>query len=254
MSEDRGKIQRGGAFQNFEIRRGALAAFENENVAELNLLRRNGGLFLTTENGDTRHIGIHTVAEAGPRKSGGVRADDTPGLIDQHDGGSLIAFVDCERKNGRDGNKKLLAKAVFLNKPDTGAVQHIKTADQRAEKQQEERYAFSKAQKETETEQNNGSTEPDKQKFVHTVPRAPAERGSGASAFSFCFLFEMFFHIVNSIPWFRNIPLYIIVYHLHAKKQPRFSVFQKKVTKNSFGIRWAESGALYPEIWRNRFE
>ena len=39
MSEDRGKIQRGGAFQNFEIRRGALAAFENENVAELNLLR-----------------------------------------------------------------------------------------------------------------------------------------------------------------------------------------------------------------------
>ena len=94
MPEDRGEIERDGAFQNFEIGRSALAAFENKDIAKLDILRRNGGLFLTAENGDTRHIGVHMVAEAGLRKSGGVRADDTPGLIDQHDGGSLIAFVD----------------------------------------------------------------------------------------------------------------------------------------------------------------
>lgn len=154
MSEDRGEIERDGAFQNFEIGRSALAAFENKDIAKLDILRRNGGLFLTAENGDARHIGVHTVAEAGLRKSGGVRADDTPGLIDQHDGGSLIAFVDCEGKDRCNGNEQLLPETVFPDEPDAGLIQHVKTADERAEQQQEKRYTVSQLQKETETEQN----------------------------------------------------------------------------------------------------
>ena len=210
MSEDRGEIERDGAFQNFEIGRSALAAFENKDIAKLDILRRNGGLFLTTENGDARHIGVHTVAEAGLRKSGGVRADDTPGLIDQHDGGGLIAFVDRKGEDRCNGNEQLLPETVFPDEPDAGLIQHVKTADERTEQQQEKRYAVSQLQKETETEQNGGNADPDKQQLVHTVPRSPAEkRRAGAALFRF--LLENLFHIVNPIPWFRNIPLYIIV-------------------------------------------
>ena len=162
MPEDRGEIERDGAFQNFEIGRSALAAFENKDIAKLDILRRNGGLFLTAENGDTRHIGVHMVAEAGLRKSGGVRADDTPGLIDQHDGGSLIAFVDRKGEDRCNGNEQLLPKTVFPDEPDAGLIQHVKTADERTEQQQEKRYAVSQLQKETETEQNGGNADPDK--------------------------------------------------------------------------------------------
>ena len=65
-------------------------------------------------------------------------------------------------------------------------------------------------QKETETEQNGGNADPDKQQLVHTVPCCPAERRRTGAAL-FRFLLENLFHIVNPIPWFRNIPLYIIV-------------------------------------------
>ena len=210
MPEDRGEIERDGAFQNFEIGRSALAAFENKDIAKLDILRRNGGLFLTTENGDTRHIGVYTVAEAGLRKSGGVRADDTPGLIDQHDGGSLIAFVDRKGEDRCNGNEQLLPETVFPDEPDAGLIQHVKTADERTEQQQEKRYTVSQLQKETETEQNGGNADPDKQQLVHTVPCCPAERRRTGAAL-FRFLLENLFHIVNPIPWFRNIPLYIIV-------------------------------------------
>ena len=163
MPEDRGEIERDGAFQNFEIGRSAVAAdSENKDIAKLDILRRNGGLFLTAENGDTRHIGVHMVAEAGLRKSGGVRADGTPGLIDQHDGGSLIAFVDRKGEDRCNGNEQLLPKTVFPDEPDAGLIQHVKTADERTEQQQEKRYAGSQLQKETETEQNGGNADPDK--------------------------------------------------------------------------------------------
>ena len=111
---------------------------------------------------------------------------------------------------------------MLLNETDTGAVQHVKAADQCAEQQEQERYAVSQTQKETKAEQHSGSAEPDKQKLVHPVPCAPAKRGKTAPAFAFRFFLKNLFHIVNPILWFRNIPLYIIVYHLHAKKQPRF--------------------------------
>ena len=65
-------------------------------------------------------------------------------------------------------------------------------------------------QKETETEQNGGNADPDKQQLVHTVPCSPTERRRTGAAL-FRFLLENLFHIVNPIPWFRNIPLYIIV-------------------------------------------
>ena len=72
MPEDRRKIERGRAFQNFKIRRGALPAFENKNVAELDFFRRNVGFFFSAKHCNARHIGIYAVAVAGLCESRGI--------------------------------------------------------------------------------------------------------------------------------------------------------------------------------------
>ena len=100
-------------------------------------------------------------------------------------------------------------------------IQHVEAADENAQQNEHERHAVAELQKETKTEQNGGNGKPDEKKHIHAVPCRSAESGKSASSLT-VFLFKNLFHIVNPILWFRNIPLYIIVYHLHAKKQPRF--------------------------------
>lgn len=98
---------------------------------------------------------------------------------------------------------------MLFNQTGTGAVKHIKAADQRAEEQEEKSQSVSKTQKDTKTEQYGRNADSDKQQFIHAVPRISAERQK--TGFSFSFFLKKVFHIVNPIPWFRNIPLYIIV-------------------------------------------
>ena len=69
----------------------------------------------------------------------------------------LIAFLQHAAHCLCNGNEQLLPETVFPDEPDAGLIQHVKTADERTEQQQEKRYAVSQLQKETETEQNGGN-------------------------------------------------------------------------------------------------
>ena len=120
-----GGVDRGGAFQNFAVQRDLFAGLHQNDLAGLNVLRRNLQLMTVPEDGGGIGTNLHQRGDGTAALAHGHALEPLAHLIEQHNGHALFVIPQRKRAQRSQRHQKLFVEDLPVQNVPPGGKQHV---------------------------------------------------------------------------------------------------------------------------------